>query len=107
MNHFDPRGTEEVRFFLKEVDVKFRIEILELEKISNTDPFLLGLVMRNKISAISEQIEKPDFSVVGMSATDLDNLIEYVAQEALSDYFRQFQNDDEQILNAMRIIHKK
>ena len=103
---FDPKKTEELRFFLKEVDIKFRTEIIELEKIPNTDPFLLGLVMKNKINTVSEQIVRPDFSDIGMSTADLNNFMEYIAQEALSDYFRQFQNDDEQILKAMRIINK-
>ena len=105
---FENFGTEDadkVKLFLKDLDVQLRTKILELEKTPDIDPVLIGIVMRKEINSILNQVKRPDFGDLGMDDDDLDNFIEYVVQEALSDYYRQFENNDEQILIEMRIIN--
>ena len=103
---YEPKDADRIKFFLKEVDSELRNRILEIEKTSDTEPILMGLVISKEISSIFEKIERPDFGDLGMSEAELEELMEYVAQEVLSDYFRQFEQDDEQILKAMWIINK-
>jgi len=97
----NPIEANRLKIFLKDVDNKFRVAIIDIEKTSDADPVFVGLYMSKEISSISKTINRPDFTRIGISSEELNDLIEYIAQEALSDYYRQFQKTDEQILKEI------
>jgi len=43
-----------------------------------------------EISSIKNHIVKPDFTNIRITEEDISDVIEFLAKEALSDYYRQF-----------------